>query len=165
MHCRIRAHHGMCFSFFQGKGYSGAFVENMGKMKERLSQGAQVTLLAETDDVCASCPNNLEGACAFQEKVARYDVAVLALCGLQAGQEIRWEDFAALVRERILAPGRREEICGDCQWSKLCKDNPYAPLSEEELLVELTESGVCHDRGEGEEFDQVLAEMSVKYGL
>ena len=33
---RIRAHHGMCFSFFKEKGYSGEFTENMWAMKEKL---------------------------------------------------------------------------------------------------------------------------------
>ena len=63
MEYRIRAHHGMCFAFFQGKGYSGAFTENMWKMKERLQQNPEVVLLQETDDVCAKCPNNQNGRC------------------------------------------------------------------------------------------------------
>ena len=29
----LRAHHGLCLRFFQGKGYSGAFVENMARKK------------------------------------------------------------------------------------------------------------------------------------
>ena len=45
MTCKIRPHHGMCFSFFQGKGYSGAFTENMAAMKERLEENPEVTLL------------------------------------------------------------------------------------------------------------------------
>lgn len=32
---RIRAHHGMCFSFFQGKGYSGEFTENMHPVRQQ----------------------------------------------------------------------------------------------------------------------------------
>lgn len=122
MQYRIRAHHGMCFSFFQGKGYSGEFVDNMWRMKERLSQGAEVTLLAETDDVCARCPNNRAGVCVSSGKTADYDSRVLELCGLETGVSMRWAAFEELVRERILAPGKREEICGDCEWSGLCKD-------------------------------------------
>ena len=117
---RIRAHHGMCFFFFQGKGYSGEFIENMRRMKRKLEQNPEVVLLAETDDVCARCPNNLDGVCASSEKTERYDTQVLALCGLERGARIRWEDFEALVGARILTAGRREEICGGCQWSGLC---------------------------------------------
>lgn len=111
----------MCFSFFQGKGYSGEFTENMWKMKENLVQNPAVVLLRETDDVCARCPNNRQGGCASQDKVEEYDRQVLARCGLTAGQSIRWSDFERLVREKILIPGRREEICGDCEWSDLCR--------------------------------------------
>lgn len=121
MQYRIRAHHGMCFSFFRGKGYSGEFVDNMWKMKERLLQDAEVALLAEADDVCAHCPNNRAGVCTFSEKTAEYDRRVLKLCGLEAGAQIRWAAFDELVREHILSSGKREEICGDCEWSDLCK--------------------------------------------
>ena len=118
---RIRAHHGMCFSFFQGKGYSGEFTENMQKMKEKLGQNPEVILLSETDDVCAHCPNNQEGRCVSAGKTAGYDRQVLALCGLTAGEHIRWRDFEKLVHENILAPDRREEVCGDCEWNALCR--------------------------------------------
>lgn len=118
---KVRAHHGMCFSFFQGKGYSGEFTDNMWAMKEKLNENPEVILLEETDDVCAHCPNNQEGSCVSLDQVAGYDRQVLALCGLSAGVQIKWKDFEKLVRENILVPGRREEICGGCEWNELCK--------------------------------------------
>ena len=121
MEYRIRAHHGMCFAFFQGKGYSGAFTENMWAMKELLEQNPEVILLQEVDDVCVRCPNNQEGKCTSSEKVSGYDEEVLSCCGLSAGIRIRWKDFAELVQKRILNVGKREKICGDCQWNSLCK--------------------------------------------
>ena len=33
---KLRAHHGMCLAFFEGKGYSSAFTENMGKVLEEM---------------------------------------------------------------------------------------------------------------------------------
>lgn len=130
---RIRAHHGMCFAYFRGKGYSGAFTENMWKMKERLEQNPEVLLLQETDDVCARCPNNQGGRCISTaedkasegspapEKAAGYDRQVFACCGLAPGALMKWKDFESLVRKHILEAGKREEICGDCQWNELCK--------------------------------------------
>lgn len=118
---RIRAHHGMCFSFFQGKGYSGEFTDNMWAMKEKLNENPEVVLLQETDDVCAHCPNNKEGRCVSLEQVADYDRQVLTLCGLSAGVRIKWHDFENLVWKNILEPGRREEICGGCEWNELCR--------------------------------------------
>lgn len=118
---RIRAHHGMCFSFFQGKGYSGEFTENMWAMKRKLEQNPEIILIRETDDVCASCPNNHDNMCASSKKVENYDIRVLQRCGLAAGTRIMWNDFARSVQEHILSVGIREQICGDCQWSELCR--------------------------------------------
>ena len=122
MEYRIRAHHGMCFSFFRGKGYSGEFTENMWRMKERLAQNPKVVLLCGTDDVCARCPNNQAGLCNQAEKVEGYDRRTLALCGLSENEVLCWEEFAALVRENIIAAGRRESVCGDCEWNELCRE-------------------------------------------
>lgn len=119
---RIRAHHGMCFSFFRGKGYSGEFTENMWAMKGKLEKDPQVVLLCEADDVCAHCPNNREGTGTCSEKAKRYDRQVLACCGLEPGAQIWWNALEKLVRENILDAGRREEICGDCEWNELCRD-------------------------------------------
>ena len=118
---RIRAHHGMCFSFFQGKGYSGDFTRNMWAMKEKLEQNPEVILLCETDDVCAHCPNNQAGKCTSADKVENYDSQVLAHCGLTLNTRIRWNDFEILVRKHILSVGKREAICGGCQWNELCQ--------------------------------------------
>ena len=118
---RIRAHHGMCFSFFRGKGYSGDFTENMWAMKKKLAQNPEVILLREADDVCARCPNNQAGECVSAVKVQDYDEQVLARCGLVPEVHIKWDDFEKLIEEHILSTGKREEICGDCQWNELCR--------------------------------------------
>ena len=121
---KIRAHHGMCLSFFQGKGYSGDFVENMGAMKEILEENPLVRLLEGYDDVCAACPNKRTESCA--EKAFRYDREVLRRCGLSVGDTLPYRDFSENIIETILRPGLRAEICGDCQWSSLChwEENP-----------------------------------------
>ena len=48
---RIRAHHGMCLAFFQGKGYSREFTEHMEKIKRELEKNPMVCLEDETDDI------------------------------------------------------------------------------------------------------------------
>ena len=115
----IRAHHGMCLYFFRGKGYSGEFVENMGKMKELLEQNPEIHLMDSPDDICAACPNKLTETCA--EKASRYDREVLRRCGLSVGDTLSYGAFSKKVMETILRPGDRREICGDCQWSSLCR--------------------------------------------
>lgn len=46
-----------------------------------------------------------------------------------------------------------------------CENNPYSPLSENEILAELAKSRICYDNGEGEGFDKALDEIGAKYGL
>ena len=93
----------------------------MWKMKEKLERDAEVILLQETDEVCACCPNNRSGRCISGDKVEKYDRQVLERCGLAAGDLLRWSDFEELVRENIITPGRREDVCGDCEWNELCR--------------------------------------------
>lgn len=120
----LRAHHGMCLYFFRGKGYSGQFVENMGKMKAVLEENPTIRLMDSPDDICAACPNKVTEPCA--EKASRYDREVLRRCGLSVGDTLSYEDFSKKVVETILRPGVRGSICGDCQWSSLChwEENP-----------------------------------------
>lgn len=120
----LRAHHGMCLYFFRGKGYSGQFVENMGKMKAVLEENPTIRLMDSPDDICAACPNKVIEPCA--EKASRYDREVLRRCGLSVGDTLSYEDFSKKVVETILRPGVRGTICGDCQWSSLChwEENP-----------------------------------------
>ena len=121
--CReLRPHHGMCFQFYEGKGYSEEFTGHMGRVIRELEADPSQTvrLTAGTDVVCGHCPNNTDGLCTSQEKVARYDREVLEACGLADGEELSYEQFIALVRERVIDTGRRSRICGDCSWDYIC---------------------------------------------
>ena len=117
----LRAHHGLCLHFFQGKGYSGAFVENMAQKKAMLERNPLVRPTDQADEICRACPNNLSGQCESAEKVRRYDREVLSRCGLTPGDVLPYRELAERVQETILIPGRREEICDDCQWTDLCR--------------------------------------------
>lgn len=46
-----------------------------------------------------------------------------------------------------------------------CEDNPYRPLSINEIDEELTESRACYLCGEGKDFDEAIDEIALKYGL
>lgn len=117
----IRAHHGMCLAFFKGKGYSDGFTKHMTEMKQLLEENPPVRIVAQTDAICSECPNNQAGICTTAQRVAEYDRQVLARCGLYEGEVLRFLDFEKRVCNDILYQGRREEICGDCQWSALCQ--------------------------------------------
>ena len=81
-------------------------------------------LTVGTDAMCAACPNNLDGVCRTADKVAGYDRAVLDLCGLEDGEVLAFGRFTALVQARVLAPGLRPGVCGDCQWDDICSIQP-----------------------------------------
>lgn len=118
---KIRAHHGMCLAFFKGKGYSSEFTKHMGEMKSLLTENPRVRIIAQTDDICSACPNNEKGSCTSAGKVEDYDRQVLLRCDLEEGTELNWLDFEELVNTKILAAGKRKEICGNCQWDFICR--------------------------------------------
>ncbi len=118
----LRPHHGMCFQFFEGKGYNGEFTGHMGRVIKMLSENpsAKIILRTSVDEVCKCCPNNAGGICISRDKVQRYDREVLKYCGLADGAGISYEDFLMLVKERIIDTGKRSDICGDCTWDHIC---------------------------------------------
>ena len=61
---KLRAHHGMCLAFFEGKGYSAGFTAHMARILEYLEQeNPTVTVVAEADCICGGCPNLTDGRC------------------------------------------------------------------------------------------------------
>ena len=120
---QVRAHHGMCLAFFEGKGYSAGFTAHMAQILEYLEQeNPTVTVVAEADCICAACPHLANGICESADLVQSYDRQVLSLCGMKEHSPSDWESFSARVAERILSQGKRSEICGGCQWSSICKE-------------------------------------------
>ncbi len=116
----LRAHHGMCMAFFEGKGYSDEFTAHMAKTIAGLQQNAVVRLVKKTDVVCEKCPHNQGNICDTAALVDGYDEGVLQRCGLRVGDEIPFAEFQKLVTEKIILTGEREKICGDCQWTEIC---------------------------------------------
>lgn len=117
---RIRPHHGMCMLFFKGKGYSSEFTSHMSATITALEADPFVRLTVGTDEICRRCPNNVDGACTTAEKTAAYDARVLALCGFAKGAVIPYSRFRGAVLERIIIPGKRADVCGDCEWNEVC---------------------------------------------
>lgn len=120
---KIRAHHGMCMAFFQGKGYSSEFICHMDEMINKLEKNPIVCISTQTDMICSKCPNNQRGICKTESKVITYDRLVLKYCDLSDGKIMPYADFKKLVYENILIPNKREEICGTCEWNALCRFN------------------------------------------
>lgn len=117
----LRPHHGMCLAYFKGEGYSDGFSAHMQEMLDIFQKGAKIQLHADTDEICSACPNNEKGCCSSFSLVEAYDNAVLDLCGLENGQIMEFDDFTDIVQKKILASGKRKEICGNCQWNSICE--------------------------------------------
>ena len=130
--CNLRPHHGLCIRFFEGKGYSPEFADNMADVIRTL-EGADIRLAAGVDAICTACPNNEAGVCLHADKVRRYDEAVLAACGLTAGQVLGWRELSELVGSSIIRAGRLREICGDCAWSAICQSKADRMANNREL--------------------------------
>lgn len=118
----LRAHHGMCFKYFVGEGYSSDFTKNMAAIKSLLdTNNPQVKIVAKKDIVCEKCPNLVLNRCLTQSKVDRYDSKVLSMCEIEEDTIMSYKDFSLLVSDKIIETGNREKICGDCKWTNLCK--------------------------------------------
>lgn len=118
----LRPHHGLCLQHFVGKGYSNSFVDNMTLVLKHLTEhpNQMVQLEYTTDILCSCCPHNLHSRCESGQKVASYDAACLALCGLHEGDMLSWKQFRQLVQIHILQKRKLSEVCVDCEWLAIC---------------------------------------------
>ena len=118
----LRPHHGMCFQFYEGTGYSEDFTDHMGRIIHEMEEDPNqlITIKADVDMVCANCPNNEAGTCSTQGKVLRYDNGVLQACGIGDGTQMTYAQFISLVKTNIIDTGLRTKICGDCGWDYIC---------------------------------------------
>lgn len=126
---KLRAHHGLCIAFFEGKGYDDKFVENMKNIIITLNQNPNVTIVTDEDLVCVACPNNNNGVCDCIEKVDRYDEMVLKLCNIQNNITLPWDEYKTMVQEKVIKAGKLSTVCGDCQWSYICLGNNIISLT------------------------------------
>ena len=75
----LRPHHLLCLQTFTGRGYSEEFVWHMTLVRDQLIREplTPVELVSGVDDLCAHCPNNVDGQCTsdnpslFDSKVSR----------------------------------------------------------------------------------------------
>jgi uncharacterized protein len=119
---KLHPHHGLCIAFFEGKGYSSEFIDHMTALIKTLSESSLVQMTFCKDIICTKCPNIREHQCINQEKVLRFDKAVLAACNLHVSQMLKWGDFRNTVYRQIILKDKLRSVCGDCQWKTICQD-------------------------------------------
>ena len=119
---QLRPHHGLCISFFVGKGYDARFTAHMKNLIRILEEeNPAIQLICKTDSICSHCPHNKNKLCDSECKVQRYDRAVLSNCNLHENQVLDWKKFHQIVEKQILNSRNLSEICTDCQWLGICK--------------------------------------------
>ncbi len=124
---RLRGHNLLCIQGFVGKGYSPEFVANMTRVVESLGEGVEVTVTAEPDVLCASCPNLAESGCALHGEgsetgIVSQDRDVMKRLGITEGETLDWSGVVARIAGAI-QPDDLDSICGACPWLPLgvCK--------------------------------------------
>lgn len=118
----IRAHHGMCLSYFKGIGYNDEFTQNMTTITRLLKENPRIKIITHSDIICRKCPNLMSsGICATESKIRLYDQRVLEFCNLKDNSILSWNVFHSIILDKILNTGLREKICSSCQWTSLCK--------------------------------------------
>ena len=125
----LRPHHLLCLQTFVGRGYSDEFVSRMTLVKRQLTEDPDtpIVLVIGADDLCAHCPNCVEGKCT-SEKPALFDrlVAEKLIHMQDAGNLDRPADhttqmqLAGIPEELHISPDLIEQCCPDCQWKELC---------------------------------------------
>jgi hypothetical protein len=120
---KLRPHHSLCISFFEGKGYSDKFTESMtGIIRMLDNENPFINPVSETDIICENCPNNNMGICITSEKVYDYDKRVLKLCEISENTKIKWKDFHDTAVKNIIKTGKISEVCSDCSWRYICNE-------------------------------------------
>ncbi len=117
---KLRPHHVLCITFFEGKGYSEEFVEQMTRVIRELKKNPHIQLTQGEDQICAACPNNNEHQGKCFEKASKYDKKVNELCKLSPDILIEWKLLHERVKRYILEAGKLSDVCGDCEWSSIC---------------------------------------------
>jgi len=134
---RLRGHHFICLQFFDGLGYSFAFVQNLRRVLGKVTD--EPALLVEGDDaVCAACPGlSADHTCldpqAGETEVRRIDRLAWEILGMAPGDRLTLAEARARLEDDAIGTGRwRFEACVGCTWEDVCEPGWDALLGDAE---------------------------------
>lgn len=117
----LRPHHILCTLFFEEKGYNEEFIYNMKTVIKDLKQNPYIKLTKNEDIICRKCPNNENGVgCINNKKVQSYDKKILNILKLNTKESYKYSSIQNLIIKKIIFPGKRKQICKDCEWEHIC---------------------------------------------
>ncbi|ATX66413.1 DUF1284 domain-containing protein [Roseinatronobacter bogoriensis] len=118
----FRPHHFLCTLGFQGKGYSGAFTQNMAAIVNRLRApdggAVRIQVTYQADSICAPCPHKRGLSCKEAAKINTLDTRHADALSLRDGDSLTWAEAQARIVARV-PQGSLEQLCGGCQWLEL----------------------------------------------
>lgn len=122
MRIKLRGHHLLCLSGFQGYGYSEDFVLNMAMINEkRKSEDCIITLTNEADDICSSCPNLKDNLCENEKQneiIVKMDNEILSQ--FNSEKEYNSLELFKEVSMKFNTLKSVENICNNCKWENEC---------------------------------------------
>lgn len=115
---KLRGHHLLCIQGFQGYGYNREFITNMKEVVNKLKSASNllIGITDKCDDICAPCPNNIDGKCS-KEIVTSMDAEVLKNLGISTGEKVKIKDMFIKIKSNLR---KFQEICKNCEWKKVC---------------------------------------------
>ena len=129
----LRPHHLLCLQTFTGHGYSEEFVRHMALVKRQLTREPRtaIELVSGVDDLCAHCPNNVDGQCTsenpalFDALVLRRlnDIGIAGMISPAAGSNDHPGKLLVLpgIPDALeMSASVLEECCPACEWKELC---------------------------------------------
>ncbi len=119
----IRGHHFLCMLGFRRLGYDEKFVKNMDEIIRKLNneQDMLIKVVDNVDNICAMCPNNVDGECKIENypgSVREKDRAILEVLGIEVGEILSYKKIINRIREKMTEEKMRD-ICRDCEWFSL----------------------------------------------
>ena len=119
---RFRAHHFLCTTAFEGKGYSPEFVKNYYQLLERLeaTEGEEclIEVVAGTDSICEPCPHRNGKKCRDEPRILYLDAAHANVIGVKVGEQISWNEAKKRLGQRMTIE-KFNEACRYCGWKAL----------------------------------------------
>lgn len=126
----LRPHHLLCLQTFTGRGYSEEFVRHMTLVRDQLIREplTPVELVSGVDDLCAHCPNNVDGQCTsdnpalFDSKVSRklYSSGLISPDAVSKDHPGKQPVLTGIPNALKISSSVLEECCPGCEWKELC---------------------------------------------
>lgn len=120
---KLRGHHLICLHFFKGEGYNPEFVENLKKVLQGVTTGAEIEVYSGADDVCKMCPYLKGEFCSYNKdadvEIKKMDIMAIELLRVKNHDRVRWVDIKKKIPDVFSQWSRK--YCRECDWRKVCE--------------------------------------------